>query len=99
MSYEVNPNVRLARSGRLTSMPCTTCNKDTPHKGAVCIYCKQLTANPIAERNARNKKLRATLSHNQLMWRGEQERSKLISAKREAEKRAAEESRKKWEGK
>jgi hypothetical protein len=99
MSYEMNPSLRLARSNKFTSMPCDTCNKDTPHKGAVCIYCGKLSVNPIAERNARNKRLRATLSHNQLMWRGEQERFKLINAKREAEKRAAEESRKKWEGK
>ena len=99
MTYEVGPSIKLARSNRLQSLPCAKCDKDTPHKGAECIYCGSLNINPVVARHARNKEARAKMTYTERMFRGERERNAISRARREALAKAAEESRKKWEGK
>lgn len=98
MTYEVGGHVRIARSGRTIVLPCEKCGKETPHRKAQCIYCGSVSVNPQAAAFSRLKEKRAAKSYGQRIIDGARVRGAVQWEKRQFFKRAAEESRKKWEG-
>lgn len=98
MTYEVSGHVRIARSGRTIVLPCEKCGKETPHRKAQCIYCGSVSVNPQAAAFSRLKEKRAAKGYVRCMIDGARAKATISRDKREARKRAAEESRKKWEG-
>lgn len=97
MSYEKQPN-RLARSTRIYSRPCVKCEKDTPHKGQACIFCGSPVTNPFAYSTNFGKARRQIMSFRRMVIESERRARYLSSERSKAFQRAAEESRKKWEG-
>ena len=97
MTYEVIPSGKLAHSTRFNSVMCKTCDKETPHRLHRCIYCKTLSNDPFIQKMADLKEERKKMPFNQWLYKMERERAQRSRDKREAFRRAAEESRKKWE--
>ena len=98
MTYSVSPLARLAWSERFRTCMCVKCEKDAPHKYGRCIYCGTLNNDPFIAKNAELKAARAKKTYNQRLFDGEQMRNKIAQDKKHALRKAAEESRKKWEG-
>lgn len=97
MTYEVGGHVRIARSGKFITLPCAKCEKETPHRKAQCIYCGSVPVNPRAEKFTKLREETAAKSYKRRMIDGAIAKAAVSRDKREARKRAAEESRRKWE--